>query len=145
MPFYHPTVTDSRGYYVEIDTTDTLLKEVTGIDIEGTLSYNLDDKEVKCLLPNTYIIAGKDFWDKEVDGKTVYGKSFKYTYGDENTPATSIGNQASYGYYYPARLNCANQQDVITIRIEGKDAEGNTLQYTTTYPVLAPMARANRD
>ena len=145
MPFYHPTVTDSRGYYVEIDTTDTLLKKVTGIDIEGTLSYNLDDKEVKCLLPNTYIIAGKDFWDKKVDGKTVYGKSFKYTYGDENTPATSIGSQDSYGYYYPARLNCANQQDVITIRVEGKDAEGNTLQYTTTYPVLAPMARANRD
>lgn len=142
MPFYHPTATASRGYYVEIDTTDTLLKKVTSIDIEGTLSYNLDDKEVKCLLPNTYIIAGKDFWDKEVDGKTVYGKSFKYTYGDENTPTTSMD---SYGYYYPARLNCANQQDVITIRIEGKDVEGNILQYTTTYPVLAPMARANRD
>lgn len=145
MPFYHPTATASRGYYVEIDTTDTLLKEVTGIDMEGTLSYNLDDKEVKCLLPNTYIIAGKDFWDKEVDGKTVYGKSFKYTYGDEKTPATSPDDQDSYGRYYPARLNCANQQDVITIRVEGKDVEGNTLQYTTTYPVRAPMIRANRD
>ena len=145
MPFYHPTATASRGYFVEIDTTDTLLEEVTGIDIEGTLSYNLDGKEVKCLLPNTYIIAGKDFWSKEVDGKTVYGKSFKYTYGDENTPTTSIDNQDSYNFYYPARLNCANQQDVITIRIEGKDVEGNILQYTTTYPVRAPMARANRD
>lgn len=145
MPFYHPTATASRGYYVEIDTTDTLLKEVTGIDIEGTLSYNLDDKEVKCLLPNTYIIAGKDFWDKEVDGKTVYGKSFKYTYGDEDTPTTSMDNQDSYNSYYPARLNCAGQQDVITIRVEGKDVEGNILQYTTTYPVLAPMIRANRD
>lgn len=145
MPFYHPTTT-SYGYFVEIDITDTLLKEVTAIDIEGTLSYNLDNKDVKCLLQNDYVsITGKNFWSKEVDGKTVYGKSFKYTYGDEDTPATSAGNQASYGYYYPARLNCANQQDVITIRIEGKDAEGNTLQYTTTYPVLAPMARANRD
>lgn len=145
MPFYHPTATASRGYYVEIDTTDTLLKEVTGIDMEGTLSYNLGDKEVKCLLPNTYIIAGKDFWDKEVDGKTVYGKSFKYTYGDEKTPTTSMSDQDSYTYYYPARLNCANQQDVITIRVEGKDVEGNILQYTTTYPVYAPMERANRD
>lgn len=149
MPFYHPTATASRGYYVEIDTTDTLLGEVTSIDIEGTLSYNLNNKEVKCLLQNTYIIGGKDFWNKEVDGKTVYGKSFKYTYGDENTPITSLitslGNQDSYNSYYPARLNCANEQDVITIKVEGKDVEGNILQYTTTYPVKSPMARANRD
>lgn len=144
MPFYHPTTT-SYGYFVEIDITNTLLKEVTGIDIEGTLSYNLGDKEVKCLLQNTDIIGGKDFWDKEVDGKTIYGKSFKYTYGDEDTPTTSMGNQASYNYYYPARLNCANQQDVISIMVDGKDAEGNTLQYSTIYPVLAPMERANRD
>lgn len=142
MPFYHPIATASRGYYVEIDTTDTLLKEVTAIDIEGTLSYKLDDKEVKCLLPK---IAGKDFWDKEVDGKTVYGKSFKYTYGDENTPTTITGSQDSYNSYYPARLNCAGQPDVITIRVEGKDVEGNILQYTTTYPVQAPMSRATRD
>ena len=146
MPFYHPTATASRGYYVEIDTTDTLLKEVTGIDMEGTLSYNLGDKEVKCLLPNTYIIAGKDFWDKEVDGKTVYGKSFKYTYGDENTPTTSRDDQGSYNYDYPARgLALEGKTDNIKITIEGKDAEGNTLQYTTTYPVLVPMIRANRD
>ena len=146
MPFYHPTATASRGYYVEIDTTDTLLGEVTGIDIEGTLSYNLDDKEVKCLLQNDYVsITGKNFWSKEVGGKTVYGKSFKYTYGDEDTPATSMGNRDSYNSYYPARLNCAGQPDVIKITIEGKDAEGNTLQYTATYPVYAPMVRANRD
>ena len=62
MPFYHPTATASRGYYVEIDTTDTLLKKVTGIDIEGTLSYNLDDKEVKCLLQSDFVsITGKNF------------------------------------------------------------------------------------
>lgn len=145
MPFYHPTATASRGYYVEIDTTDTLLGEVTGIDIEGTLSYNLDDKEVKCLLPNTYIIAGKDFWDKKVDGKTVYGKSFKYTYGDEDTPTTSIGNQDSYTYYYPARLNCAGQTDTIKIVVRGNSTAGNSIQYETNYVVSAPMARANRD
>ena len=56
-----------------------------------------------------------------------------------------MDNQGSYNSYYPARLNCAGQPDVITIRVEGKDVEGNILQYTTTYPVRAPMARASRD
>lgn len=142
MPFYHPTATASRGYYVEIDTTDTLLKEVTGIDIEGTLSYKLDNKNVKCLLQNDYVsITGKNFWSKEVDGKTVYGKSFKYTYGGN---ATDRGDPFSYMLYYHAR-DIAGHTDNIKIIIEGKDVEGNILQYTTTYPVLAPMARANRD
>ena len=141
MPFYHPTATASRGYYVEIDTTDTLLGEVTGIDIEGTLSYNLDDKEVKCLLPNTYIIAGKDFWDKEVDGKTVYGKSFKYTYG---TPATKPGDSSSYDSFYHAKY-IAGDEDTIKIVVRGNSTAGNSIQYETNYVVYAPMVRANRD
>lgn len=141
MPFYHPTATASRGYYVEIDTTDTLLGEVTGIDIEGTLSYNLDDKEVKCLLPNTYIIAGKDFWDKEVDGKTVYGKSFKYTYG---TPATKPGDLPSYDSFYHAKY-VAGDEDTIKIVVRGNSTVGNPIQYETNYVVYAPMVRANRD
>lgn len=141
MPFYHPTTT-SYGYFVEIDTTNTLLKKVTAIDIEGTLSYNLDDKNVKCLLQNDYVsITGKNFWSKEVGGKTVYGKSFKYTYGGN---ATDPKDSFSYTLYYHAR-DIAGHTDNIKITIEGKDAEGNTLQYTTTYPVLAPTARANRD
>ena len=141
MPFYHPTTT-SYGYFVEIDTTDTLLKEVTAIDIKGALSYKLDNKNVKCLLQNDYVsITGKNFWSKEVDGKTVYGKSFKYTYGGN---PTDPGDPFSYTLYYHAR-DIAGHTDNIKITIEGKDAEGNTLQYTTTYPVLAPMARANRD
>lgn len=141
MPFYHPTTT-SYGYFVEIDTTDTLLKEVTAIDIKGALSYKLDNKNVKCLLQNDYVsITGKNFWSKEVDGKTVYGKSFKYTYGGN---ATDPGDPFSYMLHYHAR-DIAGHTDNIKITIEGKDAEGNTLQYTTTYPVLAPMARANRD
>lgn len=141
MPFYHPTATASRGYYVEIDTTDTLLGEVTGIDIEGTLSYNLDDKEVKCLLPNTYIIAGKDFWDKKVDGKTVYGKSFKYTYG---TPATKPGDSSSYDSFYHAKY-IAGDEDTIKIVVRGNSTAGNPIQYETNYVVYAPMVRANRD
>ena len=61
MPFYRPTTT-SYGYFVEIDTTDTLLKEVTAIDIKGALSYKLDNKNVKCLLQNDYVsITGKNF------------------------------------------------------------------------------------
>lgn len=141
MPFYHPTTT-SYGYFVEIDITDTLLKEVTAIDIESTLSYKLDNKNVKCLLQNDYVsITGKNFWSKEVGGKTVYGKSFKYTYGGN---PTDPGDPFSYMLYYHAR-DIAGHTDNIKITIEGKDAEGNTLQYTTTYPVLAPMSRANRD
>ena len=138
MPFYHPTATASRGYYVEIDTTDTLLGEVTGIDIEGTLSYNLDDKEVKCLLPNTYIIAGKDFWD---NGKTIYGKSFKYTYG---TPATKPGDSSSYDSFYHAKY-IAGDEDTIKIVVRGNSTAGNSIQYETNYVVYAPMVRANRD
>lgn len=139
MPFYHPTTT-SYGYFVEIDITDTLLKEVTAIDIKGTLSY--PNKDVKCLLQNDYVsITGKNFWSKEVDGKTVYGKSFKYTYGGN---PTDPDDSFSYTLYYYAR-DIAGHTDNIKITIEGKDAEGNTLQYTTTYPVLAPMSRANRD
>lgn len=141
MPFYHPTTT-SYGYFVEIDITNTLLKEVTAIDIKGALSYKLDNKNVKCLLQNDYVsITGKNFWSKEVDGKTVYGKSFKYTYGGN---PTDPGDSFSYTLYYHAR-DIAGHTDNIKITIEGKDVEGNTLQYTTTYPVLAPMARANRD
>lgn len=139
MPFYHPTTT-SYGYFVEIDITNTLLKEVTAIDIEGTLSY--PNKDVKCLLQNDYVSStGKNFWSKEVGGKTVYGKSFKYTYGGN---PTDPGDSFSYTLYYYAR-DIAGHTDNIKITIEGKDVEGNTLQYTTTYPVLAPMARANRD
>ena len=141
MPFYHPTTT-SYGYFVEIDITNTLLKEVTAIDIKGALSYELDNKNVKCLLQNDYVsITGKNFWSKEVDGKTVYGKSFKYTYGGN---ATDPGDPFSYTLYYHAR-DIAGHTDNIKITIEGKDAEGNPIQYTTTYPVQAPMARANRD
>lgn len=141
MPFYHPTTT-SYGYFVEIDITNTLLKEVTAIDIRGALSYKLDNKNVKCLLQNDYVsITGKNFWSKEVAGKTVYGKSFKYTYGGN---PTDPDDPFSYTLYYHAR-DIAGHTDNIKITIEGKDAEGNTLQYTTTYPVLAPMARATRD
>ena len=96
---------------------------------------------MKCLLQNTDIIGGKDFWNKEVDGKTVYGKSFKYTYGGN---PTDPDDPFSYMVHYHAG-GIAGHTDNIKITIEGKDAEGNTLQYTTTYPVLAPMARANRD
>lgn len=141
MHFYYPTTT-SYGYFVEIDTTDTLLGEVTGIDIEGTLSYNLDDKEVKCLLQNDQVSStGKNFWSKKVGDKTVYGKGFKYTYGGNVTDPKDL---FSYTLHYHAR-DIAGHTDNIKITIEGKDAEGNTLQYTTTYPVLAPIARANRD
>ena len=143
MPFYHPTATASRGYYVEIDTTDTLLGEVTGIDMESTLSYNLDDKEVKCLLPNTYIIAGKDFWDKEVDGKTVYGKSFKYTYG--NAEPTKPGDLPSYDSFYHAKYVAGNA-DTIKIVVSGNSiVNGKPIQYETNYVVYAPIVRANRD
>lgn len=143
MPFYHPTATASRGYYVEIDTTGTLLREVTSIDIEGTLSYNLNNKEVKCLLQNTDIIGGKDFWDKEVDGKTVYGKSFKYTYG--NAEPTKPGDLPSYDSFYHAKYVAGNA-DTIKIVVSGNSiVNGNPIQYETNYVVYAPMARANRD
>ena len=143
MPFYHPTIADSRGYYVEIDTTDTLLEEITGIDIEGILSYNnLDDKEVKCLLQNTDIIGGKDFWNKEVNGKTIYGKSFKYTYG---TPATKPGDSSSYDSFYHAKY-VAGDEDTIKIVVSGNSiVDGNPIQYETNYVVYAPIERANRD
>ena len=143
MPFYHPTATTSRGYYVEIDTTGTLLREVTSIDIEGTLSYNLNNKEVKCLLQNTDIIGGKDFWNKEVDGKTVYGKSFKYTYG--NADPTKPGDLPSYDSFYHAKY-VAGDEDTIKIVISGNSiVDGKPIQYETNYVVYAPMARANRD
>lgn len=143
MPFYHPTIADSRGYYVEIDTTDTLLEEVTGIDIEGTLSYNnLDDKEVKCLLQNTDIIGGKNFWNKEVNGKTIYGKSFKYTYG---TPATKPGDSSSHDSFYHAKY-VAGDEDTIKIVVSGNSiVGGKPIQYETNYVVYAPIVRANRD
>lgn len=142
IPFYHPTATASRGYYIEIDITNTLLKEVTAINIEGTLSYKLDNKDVKCLLQNIYEDStGKNFWSKEVDGKTVYGKSFKYTY---KGTTTNPDNQFSYDVYYHGKY-VAGKQDTLKIIVEGKDATGNTLQYKTTYPVYAPMARASRD
>ena len=143
MPFYHPTATASRGYYVEIDTTGTLLREVTSIDIEGTLSYNLNNKEVKCLLQNTDIIDGRNFWDKEVNGKTVYGKSFKYTYG--NADPTNPGDSPSYDSFYQAKY-IAGDEDTIKIVVSGNSiVDGKPIQYETTYPVRAPMARANRD
>lgn len=143
MPFYHPTATASRGYYVEIDTTGTLLREVTSIDIEGTLSYNLNNKEVKCLLQNTDIIGGKDFWNKEVDGKTVYGKSFKYTYG--NAEPTKPGDLPSYDSFYHAKY-VAGDEDTIKIVVSGNSiVNGNPIQYETNYVVYAPIVRANRD
>lgn len=142
MPFYHPTVTASRGYYVEIDTTDTLLGEVTSIDIEGTLSYNLYNsgsgvEEVKCLLQNTDII-----WDIEVGGKTVYGKSFKYTYG--KAPVTNP-DSSSHEYHHPA-WDLAGHEDTIKIVVSGTSiVNGNPIQYETDYIVLAPVARATQD
>ncbi len=143
MPFYHPTATASRGYYVEIDTTGTLLREVTSIDIEGTLSYNLNNKEVKCLLQNTDIIDGRDFWDIEVDGKTIYGKSFKYTYG--KAPVTNPDDSSSYDSFYNAKY-VAGDADTIKIVVSGNSiVNGNPIQYETDYIVLAPVARANRD
>lgn len=148
MPFYHPITTDSRGYYVEIDTTGTLLGEVTGINIEGTLSYNLYNsgsgvEEVKCLLQNTDIIDGRDFWDIEVDGKTIYGKSFKYTYG--KAPVTNPDDSSSYEYHHPA-WDLAGYEDTIKIVVSGTSiVNGNPIQYETDYIVLAPVARANRD
>lgn len=148
MPFYHPAATASRGYYVEIDTTDTLLGEVTSIDIEGTLSYNLYNsgsgvEEVKCLLQNTDIIDGRDFWDIEVGGKTIYGKSFKYTYG--KAPVNNSDDSSSYEYHYPA-WDLAGHEDTIKIVVSGTSiVNGNPIQYETDYIVLAPVARANRD
>ena len=116
---------------------------VTNIKMEGHLEYeytagNNITKSAHCLLQSD--VEDTKLWRQSAGEGTIYGTSFKYTYGNVGKTVDAAGHDVEY-----SAKELAGKPDNIKITIEGKDVEGNTLQYTTTYPVLAPMARANRD
>ena len=111
--------------------------------MEGHLEYeytagNNITKSAHCLLQSD--VEDTKLWRQSAGEGTIYGTSFKYTYGNGGKTVDAAGHDVEY-----SAKELADKLDILKITIEGRDAEGNALQYTTTYPVHAPKTRASRD
>lgn len=144
LEFYNPlNKNDTGGYFLEVTLSpESHWATITDIKMEGTLEYEYTTgdnitESTHCLLQSK--VGATALWQQSTDEGTIYGTSFKYTYGNGGVTG-SLGHDDEY-----SAMELADKLDTIKITIKGRDAAGNTLQYTTTYPVYAPILRASRD
>lgn len=145
LKFYNPlNKNDTGGYFLEVALSpESHWATVTNIKMEGHLEYeytagNNITKSAHCLLQSD--VEDTKLWRQSAGEGTIYGTSFKYTYGNGGKTVDAAGHDVEY-----SAKELADKLDILKITIEGRDAEGNALQYTTTYPVYAPKTRARRD